>query len=354
MLKKLLNFIIAFLCGSAVNAQSSDKMSILFIGNSYTHMNTMPKIFDKIAKAKGKNLHVEMNTHSGFSFKQHTEREDMYKAINSRKWDYVVLQGYSREFIHPLEYIDTATVPYINKIVDSIKTNNACTNILFYMTWGYKDGYLEEPETDSYIKMAERIENGYRYVSELFNFPIVPVGMVWKNVRNTADNLNLYAPDDAHPNKNGSYLAACTFYTALFKESPKGVYTGTIKSKDASLIQEVAAEYVLNNLDLYKLKTNHFNVSYSRTKDGRYIARMYCNFPSALSVKWYLGDGKTSAKTSFSHEYSKEGMYRVKLVVEDSCGVRNYSEIVSFEAPKKPTKLPATKPVTKQPVTKHI
>ena len=32
---------------------SPQTQSILFIGNSYTHMNSMPVLFDKIAEAKG-------------------------------------------------------------------------------------------------------------------------------------------------------------------------------------------------------------------------------------------------------------------------------------------------------------
>ena len=162
IMKRFFNLIVSFFCGSSVFAQTTNTqtdgsvpgaLNILFIGNSYTHMNSMPFIFDKIAKAKGKSVNVEMSTHSGFSFKQHSERADMYDAIKSREWDYVILQGYSREFTHPFDTIDSASIPYIAGIIDTIRNNNPCTNLLFYMTWGYKNGYDQNEAVDSYLKM---------------------------------------------------------------------------------------------------------------------------------------------------------------------------------------------------------
>ena len=51
-------------------------------------------------------------------------------------------------------------------------------------------------------------------------FPIAPVGMVWKEIREKFPTIDLYAPDQAHPSQFGSYVAACTFYTSIYKESP--------------------------------------------------------------------------------------------------------------------------------------
>ena len=47
MLKRFFNGILAFFATSTVAAQS-EPIKVLFIGNSYTHMNDMPKMFDKI------------------------------------------------------------------------------------------------------------------------------------------------------------------------------------------------------------------------------------------------------------------------------------------------------------------
>ena len=200
------------------NAGHSDSLKILFIGNSYTHMNSMPKIFERICKEKQKPVFVQMNTMSGASFKVHYTRNDMFESIRSKKWDYVVLQGYSRELSLSYDKIDQETVPPLSKIIDSIRLYNPCSNILFYMTWGYKNGFNESIENDTYEKMTFNIANGYRYVASCYDFPIVPVGIVWSKVRAKYPQINLYDEDEAHPNKNGSYLSACTFYCSIFRK----------------------------------------------------------------------------------------------------------------------------------------
>ena len=358
VMKRLFNLIVSFFCGSSVFAQTTDvqpgALNILFIGNSYTHMNSMPFIFDKIAKAKGKAVNVEMSTHSGFSFKQHSEREDMYEAINSRKWDYVILQGFSREFTHPKDTLDSLSIPYIQGIIDTIRFNNPCTNFLFYMTWGYKNGYDQNEAVDSYLKMSDTIANGYQYISDYFNVPISPVGRVWKKVREEHPEINLYDADLAHPSKNGSYLSACTFYTAIFRESPEGVYTKTIDATNAKIIQRAAADYVLPRLNELKLDSNIWDVQYARSESGEFIANLYANYPQATDIQWNLGDGTKTNEPILKHVYKKPGQYTIKLKVTDTCGVRSFQKEIIFKPLVAPAPAPVVKPKTKTAVKKRI
>jgi len=354
MIKRFFKVMVSFFCGASAVAQTPESMNILFIGNSYTHMNSMPFIFDKIAKAKGKSINVEMSTHSGFSFKQHSERADMYEAIRSRKWDYVVLQGFSREFIHPFSYLDTATIPYLSSIIDTIKINHACTNLLFYMTWGYKDGYELNEDVGTYEKMSDTIANGYHYISNYFNVPIVPVGRVWKKVREEHPEINLYDSDLAHPSKSGSYLSACTFFASIYRESPEGVYTNTIDSQNAQIIQRSAAAYVLPKLNDFKLDSNIWDLQYTRTEKGDFMANLWANYPAATKVEWDLGDGTKTNEPILKHFYKKPGRYQVKLTVQDTCGVRTFQKEVVFESLKAPEPVPVVKPKKKAAVKKKI
>ncbi len=325
-------FFLSLFFGSNAQAKSVEPLKVLFIGNSYTHMNEMPKIFQKMADEAGKNVIVERNTQSGASFKVHSERSDMYVAIKKRKWDYIVLQGYSRELSHSVETIDTASIPYIQKITDSIYANNPCTNVLFYMTWGYENGYLEREEVNTYEKMAERIEAGYRYLGRRFDVPVVPVGMVWKEVKESS-NIDLYAPDRAHPSKKGSYLIASTFYNALFGESNERVYTSTINGEDANIIKQAAAKVVTTNRDKYKLDQNRFWLMSNVTKEGQYQLKVASLFPKANKVTWYFGDGKKLRDFNGTHYYRKHGKYKVRLKVYDACGIREHERIVEFKKP---------------------
>jgi len=338
-------FVFFFSFNLIAQTYKKDSLNILFIGNSFTHMNDMPAIFNKLAISKYKVVHVEKNTLAGASFRVHTSRIDMYDKIKSRKWDYIVLQGYSREFCHPREYIDTASIPYINQILDTIKKHQVCPNLLLYNTWAYKNGFSEREDLNTYAKMQDSIICGYKYLSNLYSIPIVPVGTVWKAVRESYPDLNLYVEDEAHPNKLGSYLSACTFYAAIFNESPFGAITSTITKENAEILQKKAAEVVLPNFLLYNLNKNTSSVKYIRTKNVKYIAECTSYYPLATKVTWDFGNGKSSSDSIVVYEYHKPGNYTIKLTVQDVCGERvEYFKVV-FEAPKKPKKPAKSKPV---------
>lgn len=341
--KSVFVFLNTLFFGTSANAADAEPLKILFIGNSYTHMNEMPSILKKMVEKSGKKAIIERNTQSGASFRVHSERKDMYAAINSRKWDYVVLQGYSRELSYTPEHIDTATVPFVNKITDSIYANNPCTNVLFYMTWGYEGGFLDRVEVDTYEKMADSIERGYRYLSALYNVPVVPVGMVWKSVKQK-NIMDLYAPDRAHPSINGSYLAACTFYNVIFNESNDKVYTSTVSSEFATVIKKEALSIVNQNRELYKLNNNRFNLKPFITDKGVYSLNFSSYFPLALSVKWSFGDGKQSSALKGTHVYGNPGKYIVRIEIQEECGLKVQERVVIFNKPAAPEELKKQKP----------
>jgi len=348
--KRFLNGLLGLFCLSTahVTAQPTvNAMNVLFIGNSYTHMNSMPELFEKIAISKKIKINVEMSAKSSHTFKMHCNRPEMFEKIRSKKWDYVVIQGFSRELMYGYEHIDTASIPYFNKIVDSVYAVNPCANILLYMTWGYKNGSDLTPETDSFIKMAERVSNGYRYLSNIFDIPIVPVGDVWRNIREKHPDLKLYTEDDQHPTINGSYLAACAFYSAIFKSSPADGYSPSgVEETNASIIQNSAHQVVTSRLDDYKLRNNTLDVSYKRTKNNDYFAYCKAFYPNAEAVHWDFGDGTTSEERNVVHKYKKAGTYYVKLVVHDKCGIREIYRKVHFNEPTPPSKKKSSKPKT--------
>ncbi len=235
--------IVVFCITSSVTVPKSKKLKILFIGNSYTYTHEMPCIFEKIAKLKGKDVYVDSNTKGGCSLKEHCERDDMYEALRSEKWDLVVIQGYSREFIVSDKKIDIDSKPYIDKIIKAAKASNEKVKFAFYMTWAYKNGYHENESSNTSKKMIDRIAHGYEYLSKGYNIPVVPVGLVWQQMEDK-NELNLYQRDRAHPSIYGSYAAACTFYASIFNESPEGVRTREIRKKKEAYIQKEVAAYL--------------------------------------------------------------------------------------------------------------
>jgi hypothetical protein len=221
-----LRIIIAFttLFCTTIMAQQSVKenISVLFIGNSYTFMNNMPFIFQKMAKEDGYNAYVDTVVQGGKNLEFHANRKITYDKIRSRNWTYVVIQGHSNEFAQPKTEIEKKSKMYLSRIIDSVRTNNSCTKIVLYMTWAYKNGNPNWEPINSYEKMQNMVAENYMWMAKDFNAIVCPVGKIWEDVRTKKKDLNLYIEDEKHPNLYGSYISAATFFTTITKLSPIG------------------------------------------------------------------------------------------------------------------------------------
>ncbi|MFN5441221.1 MAG: DUF4886 domain-containing protein [Flavobacteriia bacterium] len=317
-----LSILIAFL--SVVILAHAQPMRILFVGNSYTHYNNMPKLFEQMAESKGVKLEVLMDAKSSHTFQMHAKRAELYQNIKATKWDYVVLQGFSRELAQDKSVIDSASIPYLKQLLDSIYANNSCTNVMLYQTWGYDNGYKDDSlGLDwSYQTMSDRIHQGYLYVSEQLNLSIVPVGKVWETVKENHPEIVLYQEDKQHPSLAGSYLSAACFYAALFKTEPVVSFTSKLDIKQASTIQEIAGALVLMNKNRYRINENTVEIDVRLSPENKKVVHLSANYPNAKNVVWDFGDGMTETAFKTRHVYGKPGNYEIKIKVQDSCGER--------------------------------
>jgi hypothetical protein len=312
---------------SLVSFAYAQPTNVLFVGNSYTHMNNLCKMYERLANSKGKNVFADTLAVSGSSLQGHTLRENTYRKMKDRKWDYAFIQGYSRELSRDSATIAVQTIPFAKQLIDSIKKYNPCIRIYYYMTWGYADGFKDSIPDDSYTLMQERIQKGYLQLSEATgNYPVAPVGMVWKQMRETYPDLNLYAPDNAHPSPYGSYIAACTFFTAVYKESPLGgTFPKKVEQPFAEHIQKTAEDYVMTYYPKYHLDTvqipppaEEIKIDFSIREKWLSIA-ISNNSDSGERFYWEFGDGKTSTNRNPKHYYEKSGKYTVTLFIQKDC-----------------------------------
>lgn len=299
-------------------------MRVLFIGNSYTHYNNMPNLFEQIAKSKGIKIEVYADAKSNHTFKMHAQRLELYNSIRSKKWDYVILQGFSRELAQDNNIIDSASLPYAKQILDSIYKRNPCTSVLLYQTWGYEDGFILDSTGNKwdYQTMSDRIHKGYIYLGKKLSLGIVPVGKTWEIIKENHPEIKLYQNDKQHPSIAGSYLAACCFYTAIFKTFPKVKFTSTLDTSAARIIQEVAGCNVLMNRNRYNINDNSVDVEVNITSSGNQEITCTANFKTAKSCTWDLGDGTVKQGFKFQHTYAKRKAYEITVTVIDACGER--------------------------------
>ena len=196
--------------------------SILFIGNSYTYSNGGVDVMLKnIALAEGDTLETEAFTVGGAKFSDFCNNPETFERIKSRAWDYVVLQEQSQLPSFPPSQVEAECYPYAKRLCDSIRANDSCTQILFFMTWGRENGDQDNcanyTPLCTYDGMQQRLRESYVQMAEDNNAIVVPVGLAWKYVRDHYPEINLYQSDGSHPSVEGTYLAAMTFRSILFQ-----------------------------------------------------------------------------------------------------------------------------------------
>ena len=303
-------------------------MRILFVGNSYTHYNNMPQIVQKMADSKGSKVEVHMSAESNHTFKMHSKREALFKTIRKHKWDYVVLQGFSRELAFGNDYIDSAVVPYFSLILDSIYKNNPCTNVWLYQTWGYLNGYSDGTYNFSYQEMSDAIHRGYIYLGKKYNLSIVPVGKVWEMVKENLNSYSLYTSDGQHPSKLGSYLVAYSFYYSLLRQNSKiNYYPESLNELQCNEIQKIASSFLSVNSSRYGLWSNFIHIKKITKYQGIEAIAVY---PNASKVVWEFGDGNTETAFTVRHNYKKKGTYTIKAMVYLPCGKQEIKRVITF------------------------
>lgn len=197
---------------SHLKAAEPPGVSVLFIGNSFTYCNDLPKMLSDLAKAgKQPLMHCEQETPGGCTLEKHWKDGKALAKIRSRHWNFVILQDQSQAPLHNRQ----AMFDYGKKFDAEIRKQGAKT--VLYMTWAGQ----KKPEDQAAISKA------YLDLSKELKAKIAPVGQAWETALKADKKLVLHDKDGRHPNVTGSYLAACVFYATIYGQSPEG-FPGSI------------------------------------------------------------------------------------------------------------------------------
>jgi PKD repeat protein len=170
--------------------------------------------------------------------------------------------------------------------------------------------------------MQQRLRDSYLEMCDTNNATCSPVGAVWRNYRASYPLVELYNADESHPSVNGTYLAACTFYSTIYHKSTIGAtfVLGGVNSNDATTIQTVSSNTVLDSIELWQHAGRIPIAKYTYLTNGMTVNFMNQSLRSNL-YSWNFGDGSALNFTSSpSHAYATSGTYTVSLKAQyDSC-----------------------------------
>lgn len=308
------------------NAQYK-KISVLFLGNSFTAVNNLPDVLTQAAKSVGDTVIADANTPGGYTLEDHTLSGTSTGKIALGNWNYVVLQEQSQKPAFPDAQVAVEVYPFARQLDSLVHLSNKCGRSVFYETWGYKDGDPTNcptfPPICTYIGMDSLLTLRYNQMAKDNKALLAPVGEVFKELRLKYPTINLYSVDGMHPSEAGTYAAAITFYTILFAKNPMSItYNFVLPSPDADIIRQVVMNKVYNFLPNYYVGKYYPKAAFTNSISGSSVNFNASTSSNAVNYTWDFADGGSSTSMNPIHSYAVSGTYNVRLIV-DNCLLRD-------------------------------
>ncbi len=300
---------------------------VLFIGNSYTAVNNLPQLTADCALSigfAGMPLEVASSTPGGTTFQMHTTNATSQNLINQGNWDYVVLQEQSQLPSFPDGQVAAECFPFATQLNNQILAVDSCTETVFYMTWGRQNGDASNcaswPPVCTYEGMDSLLNLRYRQMAIDNQAILSPVGALWKYIRTNYPEINLYAADGSHPSLEGTYAAACSMVSVIFRTDPTLItYSTTLDPVVAEKIRLAAQAVVFNNFAEWHVGEYDPEVLVNTTSNGLTL-QLDNQSVSSWNFTWDFGDGNYSTDFSPQHTYTNTGVYSLSYSAIDACG----------------------------------
>ena len=151
--------------GGITGPPAGEGLAVLFVGNSLTYTSELPEIVAAISLGAGDDppMRVSSVTYPGYSLEDHWNRGDALEAIDSGRWDVVVMQqGPSSTDANRANLITWA-----DRFAARIRAAGA--EPALYQVWP------EAVRQDAF----PRVLDSYRMAAESVNGELLPVGAAW-------------------------------------------------------------------------------------------------------------------------------------------------------------------------------
>jgi hypothetical protein len=193
-------------CGSTAPTLPDDGLSVLFVGNSLTAANDLPGMVAALASAAGvERFRYQEVTSGGASLEDHWNDGRAVEAIEGARWDVVVLQ----QGPSSLESSRLHLIEWAGRFAGKIRERGGRPAL--YMVWPQAGGDWDAV-TRSYTDAAVAVDG-----------MLFPAGEALRAIHTEEPGLPMFAADQFHPSREGTYLAALVVLGALTGRSTEGV-----------------------------------------------------------------------------------------------------------------------------------
>ena len=173
---------------------------MLFVGNSLTYTNDLPRTLAAVAAAAGDNLDVDVAAHPNLALIDHLNGEsNAVQLLRGERWDFVILQ--QGPTTTPIGR--DSLIIWTKLFEPHIRAAGAVPALL--MVW---------PQDARWDRMA-LVQQSHEAAAAGVNGLFIPAGNAWSLAREADASIALYGSDDFHPAPAGTYLAALTIYERI-------------------------------------------------------------------------------------------------------------------------------------------
>ena len=185
--------------GAAPFQAAVPKRRVLFIGNSLTLANDLPRMVERLSAASGAPLSATVVAFDGFSLSDHWEHGAARAAIRRGGWDSVVLQQGPSSLAKSRAQLGRDTARF------DVEIRRTHARAALFGVWPPK----------SRAAFFDAVSGSYADAARAVDGLFLPAGDAWRVAWKVDPQLALYGPDDFHPSPLGSLLAAMVVSRAL-------------------------------------------------------------------------------------------------------------------------------------------
>ena len=193
-------------CGSTAPGLPDDGFTVLFVGNSLTAANDLPGMVAALASAAGiEPFRYQEVTAGGAALEDHWNDGRAVEAIEGARWDVVVLQ----QGPSSLESSRLNLIEWTGRFADRIRERGGRPAL--YLVWPPLGGDWDAV-TRSYTDAAVAV-----------NGMLLPAGEALRTIHAEEPGIPMFAADQFHPSREGTYLAALVIIGGLAGRSTEGL-----------------------------------------------------------------------------------------------------------------------------------
>jgi hypothetical protein len=237
------------------NNNTETAISIAFVGNSILYYNDCPRLLEQLLQCsypkvtqesclcggaslptlarRGGDAHVFDNPNGKNRNEKSSASSTVKELVQSRPWDYVVLQDHTQAPCRDATREETKQVlkSYYAPLLVSNQVVDTSVVVLLQTATYRSPGTNNSQDLGDTLEFYTKLQEGYKEYATVLNGEgvstrIAPVGAAFEFVRQ--HNLRLwtmlYDKDDVHYSPHGTWLQACVLYCTIVQQVPPPRY----------------------------------------------------------------------------------------------------------------------------------